>query len=108
MLLPLLYSNVKDPRSHWSAQIADIVALELKSLLPSIYNLQELNELAIPLEPFAHTKLVRTQAVVQDRQNCEKSTWVALLTGESIGSGTSSEGIVSSSTTKSFVTQVPK
>ena len=62
-------------------------------------------ELAIPLEPLAHVKSVQTQVVVRDRQNYEKSSWVAFLAGESIGSGTSAEGIVPSSTTKALLTQ---
>ena len=78
------------------------MALELRSLLPSIINLQELNELAILLESLAHAKSVRTQVVVGSLQNYERSTWVACHAGGSIGSGTSSEGIVPSSTTKIF------
>ena len=69
-----------------------------------MYKLQELNELAIPLEPLAHARSV--QVVVKDFRNYEESTWVAFLAGESIGSDTSSEGIVPSSRTKSFLTQV--
>ena len=94
MLLPLVCSILLDPGSHWSPQIAETVTLELKSLSPSICDPQELNELAIPLEPLAHARSVQTQVVLKDRLDYEKSTWVAFVAGESIGSTTSSEDIV--------------
>ena len=99
MLLPLVCSILQGPGSQWSAQIADTLALELKPLLPSIYKLQELNELAIPKEPLSHARSVRTQVVVRKISKVmKKSTWIAFLARESTGSGTSSEGIVPSST----------
>ena len=66
------------------------------------------SDLTFPWEPRAHARPVRTQVVVRDRQNYEKSTWLALLAGGSIGSGTSSEGIVPFTTSKSFLIPVPK
>ena len=71
-----------------------------------MYNLQELNELAIPLERLAHVRSVQTPVSAKDRQNYENSTGVAILARESIGSETSSQGIVPSSTTNSFLNQV--
>ena len=66
ILLPLPYLTLHDPRNHLSANIADTVALELKSSMTWKYYRQELNELAILLELLAHAKLVQTQAVVID------------------------------------------
>ena len=71
-----------------------------------MYNLQDLNELAIPLERLAHGRSVQTQVSAKDRQNYVKPTRVATLARESIGSETSSQGIVPSSTTNSFLNQV--
>ena len=64
------------------------VALELKSLLPWVYRFQELIGLAIPLEPHAHARLVRTQVVVGGCQSYENSNWFSCHAGRSIGSGT--------------------
>ena len=61
----LLCSNWQDPGSHRLVHIEDTVALELKSLLPWIYNLQELSGLAIPLEALACARLVWTQVVCE-------------------------------------------
>ena len=108
VLLPLVCSNWQDPRSHWSANIADTVAPAFKSLLPWLYNLQELFGLAIPLEPLAHARLVLTQVDIRECQKYGKSTQVSCHAGGSIGSGTSFEGIVPFSTTKSFLILVPK
>ena len=80
--------------------------IEINVVLDIQYPIQELSVLAIPLEPLAHVKLVRSQLVVKDRHNYEKSNWVVSHAGGSIGSGTSSEGIVLSSTTKSFLIRV--
>ena len=60
------------------------------------------------LESLVHAKLVQTQEAVRDHQNYEKSTWVSCHARGSIGSGTFSEGIVPSSTTKSFLILVLK
>ena len=46
------------------------MALELKSILPSIFKLQEQNELAILLEPLAHAKSVQTPVDATDRRDC--------------------------------------
>ena len=85
---PLVCSNWQDPGSHWSAHIADTVALELKWPLPWIFSLQELFELVILLEPHVCVSLEPTQVVVRDCQSNEKSTWVSFHARESIGSDT--------------------
>ena len=64
--------------------------------------------LAIPLEPLAPAKLVRTQVVVEACRSYEASTWVYCHAGVSSGHGTFSEGIVPCSLTKSFLILVPE
>ena len=82
-------------------------ALELESLLLSICSLQGLCGLAIPWNHLL-TRLVLTPVDAKDCRDCERSTWVSCHAGGSIGSGTFSGGIVPSSTTKYFLTLVPK
>ena len=77
-------------------------------MLPWIYSLQELFGLAIPLEPHAHERLVRTQVVGRDRQHYEKSSRVSFHARGTIRDGALSGGIVPSSITKSFLMLVPK
>ena len=86
MLLRLVWPNWQDTGSHWSAHVADTVALELKQPFPWKNSLQELFGLAIPLEPHAHARLVPAQVDVRDCQSYEESTWVSFHAGESIGS----------------------
>ena len=104
----LVCSNWQDPGSHGLVHIADTVALELKSLLPWIYNLSRTVQIG---HSVGSTRLRETglnSSGLWDCQNYERSTWASCHAGGSIGSGTVSEGIVPSSATKSFQILVPK
>ena len=107
MLLPLVEWDEQGIASHWSAHVGDTVALELGSLLPWIFSLQELFGLAILLEQHVCVTLGRIQVAV-DCPNYERSTWASFHAREFSDSDILSEGIVPISATRSFLNLVPK